>query len=93
MIDLKHKILLHRQYFEKGYYLSRYLVIMIGLFGVSSSDVSKTLWLGILYALFCYIFGWWFCNKGWLDAENDIANQFNPFVKNVNQKLKIPSKA
>jgi len=81
------KWLLYKAYFDKGYALSNYFKYLIAFFGLASRDVSTTLIIGFVYAVFCFILGWFWRKKGLWDAELEIVNQFNPFCKDVREKI------
>ena len=82
-----YKFVLHKTYLDKGLGVTGYFKYLIAFFGLASKDVNQTLIIAILYALFCYILGWYWINHGYLDAENEVSNQFNPFVKEVREKI------
>ena len=39
--------------------------------------------VSIIYAVFCYLLGWWWLNKGMQEAETEVTNRYNPFVKEM----------
>jgi len=84
-----YKILLWKAYLDKGWGLTSYIKYAIALFGVASLNAKATLILGCFYMFFCLILGklWYYFRI--IDVENEIANLFNPFAREVRGKLKI----
>ena len=84
---LQFKINLHLAYFNKGFTLLNYFKYLLAILGVGAAMVKTPIYLISLvaasYAFLCYFLGWLWINKGWLDAENDVQNKFNPFVKDM----------
>ena len=80
----KYKINLHKRYFDIGYGITNYLKFLIALFGaysfVAKIDMRITLFLAIGYMIFCYALGWWWINRDFYVAEQEVSNQFNLFV-------------
>lgn len=85
-----YKLALHKAYFEKGYSLTNYVKYLIALFGLSSLNVKVTLSLGVVYAFFCYFIGLGWYRFGFIEAEIEVSNQFNLFVKQVREKFGSP---
>ena len=80
--------MLWKAYFEKGYSTTHYVKYMIAFFGIASQDVNTTLWIGTIYAVFCLIIGrLWFYYK-LVDAENEVYNVVNPFVREMRKVYK-----
>jgi hypothetical protein len=87
---VKHyKFMLLKGYFEKGYALTSYFKYLIALIGFADIYINKSIFwvifLGITYGVSCFILGWIWYNKGYVDAENEVNNRFNPFVKEVRE--------
>lgn len=81
------KYLVLKAYFDKGLGLTNYVKYLIAFFGIASLDVKSTMYIGIAYLFFCYFLGrWWYKHK-LIETENEINNIFNPFMKEVRQKL------
>ena len=88
----KIKILKQKRYFDIGYGWSSYIKVIVAIIGIGGivAGISKT-FIAImlfLYALFCYIFGWAFIKYGWYEAEIEVGNIFNLFVKEMRKKIK-----
>lgn len=79
---------LFKAYFEKGYSLTNYVKYLIALFGLSSLNVKLTMILGVIYAISCLIIGYLWYKLGFIEAEIEVNNRFNLFVKEVRSKLK-----
>lgn len=86
-----YNLCLHKAYFEKGYSLTSYVKYLIALFGLSSLNVRLTMILGLIYALSCYLIGFVWYYFGFIEAEIEVSNRFNLFVKEVRRKIKKKS--
>ena len=85
----KIKICLWKAYFDNGINLTSYFQWIIAYWGITTQDMKSTFIFAVFYALFCFFLGWLWIRKGMYDANNEIANRFNPFVREVRKKLKI----
>ena len=81
----KYKILLHKRYFDIGRGKTSDVKYFIAIYGAYS--VIEKIHLSYLtliltaYLIFCYFFGWLWVKYKWYEAEIEIGNQYNPFVK------------
>ena len=76
----KFLFLLWKRYFETGYSITGYVKYVIALFGISSLNVAITMSLGVIYAILCFVVGWWWFRYGFMEVDNEISNRFNGFV-------------
>lgn len=91
---------LHKYYFDRGYGISGIIKYFVGLIGLAGSiiqkDVSLILIIGFSYALFCYLLGMFWVKYRIADAEAEIGNRINPFMRemrrNVEKILEIVKK-
>ena len=79
---------MHKAYFDKGYALTNYVKYVIALFGLSSLNVSLTLILGFTYAISCYFIGRFWINRHYYEAEIEVGNTFNKFVREMRKNYK-----
>ena len=87
-----YKFLLWKAYFDKGYGLTNYFKYALAFSGVFRLITAKTALIAVFfYLISCFFLGWIWFKVGLVDTENEIQNFFNPFMKEVRQKL--PSKA
>jgi hypothetical protein len=77
------KVALHKRYFDSGFSLLNYLKYPLVLMGFVVKDIQLIIIVSILYAVSCYFLGWWWLNYGMMDAETEIGNRYNPFVKEL----------
>ena len=82
------KFALHKRYFEQGFGVLNYLKYPLVLLGFAVPNVKAILWVSVVYALICYLLGWWWLNYGMMEAEIEVTNVYNPFVREVREKLK-----
>lgn len=87
------KILVAKAYFDKGWSLMNYPKNLLGIIGIGAAFQQFSLMaiaiIGILFGVFCYFLGRYWYNYGLIETENEIQNIFNPFQKQVREKLKI----
>ena len=78
----------HLTYFETGYGRTGYFKYVIALFGLTSLNLSTTMWAAFVYAISCYFIGrmWW--NWGFQEAVKEVHNKHDLFVKQM-RKQKI----
>ena len=81
------KFALHKRYFDTGRGVIDYLKYPLVLLGLAIPNVKIIIAVAGIYAIISYILGWWWVNKGMMDAENEVSNKFNPFVREVRRKL------
>jgi len=90
-----YKFLLMKAYFDKGWGFMSQAKYFLLLGGVSEAIISSSLKLtiiaGFAYCVFCYFLGRAFYNYRWIDTENEINNIFNPFQREVREKIGIPN--
>ena len=82
-----YKTLTLKAYFDQGYGFTSYFKVIIVAFGASTLNVRNTLWIALIYGLSCFLIGWLFYHFKLKETENEIANHFNPFVKEMRQKI------
>ena len=78
-----YKPILWKSYFDKGWSQTSLIKYAIALFGITSNDVFTTMIWGAGYALFCVIVGTLWFKMGLTEAENEVANRHNLFVKEM----------
>lgn len=87
----KYKIGLHKSYLDCGIGNTAYIKYAIAVFGMYSVGenipMNLTVYAGMLYMIFCYIFGRAFYKHGWIEAFAEVANQYNKFQREVRRKL------
>lgn len=77
-----------KAWFEKGYGLTNYIKYIIALFGLSSLNVKATLIMGLVYGLSCFLIGWVWYHYKFIEAEHEVNNRVNPFVKEMRSTYK-----
>ena len=88
----KYKVNLHLHYFDVGMArlsLLRYVWLFMG-FGTISAGMSwlYAIYIGVVYAIVCYLFGLFWFRFGWFTASIEVGNQFNLFVKEMRKVYK-----
>lgn len=87
-MSFKYQFLLHKAFFDKGWALTNYFKYVIAFFGLASTNLKATMWIAVFYAIACYFIGIAWFKYGFVDLENEVQNNFNPFVKDVRKELK-----
>ena len=82
-----YKFCLYKAYFNYGMGLTYYVRWIIAFFGLASQDVNTTMWIAGVYAVFSFILGWSWFKFGLVNAEHEVNNQFNPFVKEMRKSV------
>lgn len=87
-----YKFALFKRYFDIGYGISswfKYLVVLIGFDAVMKQVPIK--WIvvgGFAYFLLCFLIGYLWIKLGIFEAENEVINRYNLFMKEVrNSKI------
>jgi len=92
MKGYRYRLCLHKAYFDKGYGITSYFKYFLILFGGYSfqQDINLivTIYITAFYGVFCYLFGWFWYNKGWYEQEIEVGNQFNLFVQEMRKVYK-----
>lgn len=87
-----YNIALHKAYFYQGWGVTsmvKYAIALFGLYSIGEDIPMKYMvWIGIGYALFSYILGWLMYEYGFIQAEIEVNNRYNEFVKEVRAELK-----
>lgn len=79
--------LLWKAYFDKGFALTNYFKYILLLFGWATADVQNTIIIGVVWCFGCLILGRLWFHFRLIDTEQEILNQFNPFVKDMRDKI------
>jgi len=74
---------LHKAYFDYGFSLTNILKWLIAFFILADQDTSTSLILGFIYAISCYVIGAVAFKIRFNEAEQEVRNQFDLFVKEV----------
>jgi len=91
----KFKICLHKSYLDQGIGLTnflKYIVLLAGGGSIIATDGASTSLavLGVIgYMIVCYISGRYYFTHGFKEAEMEVGNQFNLFVKEVRERKSI----
>lgn len=87
----QYKIILHKNYFDTGYGLTSFPKYIAAVLGIGNAIVNQSLSEiiigGLIYAIVCYVIGFFWFRNGWVEASAEVGNQYNPFVKEVRTKL------
>lgn len=76
----------HLTYFEVGYGKTGYIKYVIALFGLSSLNLTATMWAAFVYAISCYVVGRMWVRFGFLEAQKEVTNQHDLFVKQMRNR-------
>lgn len=84
----QYRFCLHKGYFDKGYSLTHYLFKLIAVFGLTSQNISATIWMVGIYTLSCYGLGMFWFKSGFVLAEAEVGNRFNLFQAEMRNAIK-----
>ena len=83
-----YKFLLWKAYFYKGYGLTNYFKYALAFSGIFNLITAKiAIYSIIIYIFSCFFIGWMWFKIGLVDTENEIQNMFNPFMKEMREKI------
>ena len=82
------KIALWKRYFDIGYGTLGFVKYLVALFGLSSLNVGATMTFGFIYLFFCLLFGRLWVAFGMYEAEIEVGNKFNLFVREMRKVYK-----
>ena len=77
---------IQKYYFDMGYSSSHYLFKAAAVVGIAAAEAQATLIFAILYGIFCYGLGRFMYRSGFLEAETEVRNKIDPFVKEMRQR-------
>ena len=83
----KIKFWMHKRYFDAGRGLLDYFKYIIAFYGLASQNIINTIFIGIIWGIFCYIIGYFYIKRKFLDVVNEINNMFNPLAREIRRKL------
>lgn len=83
-----YNLLFAKSCFDKGMSLMYYLKYVILAVGIASRDVMTTIWLGVGYVITSGILGFIWFHYNLADAEKEVMNRYDPFVKEMREKFK-----
>ena len=90
MIDtLQYKFALHKRRWDIGYGVTSFFFKLIAVFGFVSSLLQETFIILAVYTFSCYFIGWYWMKSKLLDAEAEVRNQYDPFMREMRNKGKI----
>ncbi len=92
MKSWQYQLYLYKAYFDEGWNICNYAKYPLFIFGWATKDVKTTIIIGIALALFCFFFGRYLYINGYMDAKNEVMNNYNPFQREVREKLKLAGK-
>lgn len=83
-----YRLALFYTYFNNGYGVTSPIKWGIGIFGLTSLDVSTTMMGFGIYLFLCFFFGWIYIKSGFLEAMQEVGNRHNLLAKEIrNSKL------
>lgn len=90
---IMYKLLLWKNYIMQGYALTQILKYFLLLSGVYAGAAGVSFWLimflGVVYVLICLILGFVWYRYGLVNAEREIANQYDPLAKQLRGKFRM----
>lgn len=88
VFDFQYRLCLLKAFYDKGYNLTKPIILLIGLFGLSSNNIKNTMIMGVTYIIFAFILGWFWFRSKFVLAEAEVGNRYNLFQREVRNKIK-----
>lgn len=85
-LEKKINILLWKKYFDIGFGTTSYLkygVAALGVYQAVNAEFIILFLIGLGYAIFCFVFGYFYVKYQWFLADQEVSNRFNLFVKEM----------
>lgn len=83
-----YRLLLIKAYFDKGLGLTNYFKYILAFVGIFQLINAKTgIILALSYIIFCLLLGWIWYKYQLIETENEINNIYNPFQREVRERL------
>ena len=82
-----------KAYFDKGFgYLNyiKYPIVLLGINTAIKGEVWTIVIVTLLLMITCFIVGFIFYHYGFVEAETEVGNKYNPFVQEFRKKFGIP---
>ena len=80
---LQYKFALHKRRFDVGYGVTSYIFKLVAVFGLTSELLKETFIILLFYSIACYFLGWFWMHSKLMDAEAEVRNQYDPFMKEM----------
>ena len=86
-----YKFALWKRYFDQGYSLVSYPKWVLAIFGLG--EIVKNNYMIVVigaffFSILCFFMGWLWLRLGLFEAEQEVSNVYNLFVKQVRRKIK-----
>ena len=85
MNTYKYKLCLVKAWFEKGLGVTSPLKYLLAFISLGSRDLQFTGALGLFYVIFCFVFGYFWYKFKFIEAEIEVQNKYNLFVKEMRE--------
>ncbi len=90
-----YKFALYKKYFDLGLSLMnlpKYILAAAGggsLLLTGGASTNIVVLSGIGFGIFCFFIGWLWLKLGILEAEYEVRNRFDPFIKEMRNNKKL----
>ncbi|GAF90404.1 unnamed protein product [marine sediment metagenome] len=88
----KYKLMLFKAYFEHGYSFMSYPKWVVAIFGIGevvNKNYNIVIIGAFIFFISCVVIGWLFIKWGFYEAQQEVSNQFNLFVKELRKRKTI----
>lgn len=86
--ETKYRVCLWYNWLGQGIGLLNMPKYFVFMFGVSSNNLKWTMIFGLIWAISCFIIGMFWYKHGWKEADAEVANRYNKFVKEMRKSHK-----
>ncbi len=82
---IQYQFALHKKRVDVGYGITYIIKWFLGYFAASSQNVQMTFTLSIIWIISCYFLGWFWIDSRMMEAEQEVNNQNDTFVKEMRE--------
>lgn len=83
-----YKLAIIKAWFEEGYGLTHYIFKLIAVIGITSNELTATIWAIGIYTICCFILGIISYKIGFKEACFEVGNRYNLFQKEMRVAIK-----
>lgn len=88
-----YKFAKQKAYFDAGYGASSYIKVLLGITSLATLNVRLIATVIFFYGIGCYILGYFMFKFRFIEAEKEVLNQNDLFVKEVRKRKDINTRA
>ena len=83
----KYQFCLMKTYLDTGWSLTSYVKYALAFFGLKTMSLNQAIASGVFYMIFCFLLGLAWYKWKFIEANNEVANNFNLFQREVRKHI------